>query len=383
MYVTLFVLSVIFVIMFHEFGHFATAKAFGMKCEKFFLGFGPTLWSIRRGETEYGVKAIPAGGFVKITGMSKYEEIDPADVGRTFHEKPAWQRTIVLSAGSATHILVAFVLLVGALGFIGLPEMRATNVVATVGEGTPAEEAGLAEGDRIVAVDGRATTDFETVRELVAARGGETVGITVERAGAEEELSVTLTSRVVEGETVGFLGVGPEGEQIPAQPMGLGPALSEALTGELSLWNLTRETVVGLLQALSPAGLADWLSTVPGDQPRSAEGPISLVGVGQAVGALGETGNIAVILLLLASLNLVLGIMNMLPLPPLDGGHLAVLLVEEGVNKVRAVRGRSTDWQMDPAKLTPIALAVIMFFVVISLTALYVDIVKPAGDLFR
>jgi membrane-associated protease RseP (regulator of RpoE activity) len=383
MYVTLFIVSVIVVIMFHEFGHFATAKAFGMKCEKFFLGFGPTLWSVQKGETEYGVKAIPAGGFVKITGMSRYEEIDPADAGRTFHEQPAWQRAIVLSAGSATHFVVAFALLFGALAFIGLGSQQATNQVDLVSEGSPAAEAGLAEGDAITAVAGVPTPDFQAVRDAVVTRGGETVTLTVERGGEVLEVPVAIAERTPAGEEAGFLGVGPEVLISDPEPMGVGPAFSETVAGDLSLWHLTRETMLGLVRALSPAGIAAWLETVPGDTPRSAEGPVSLVGIGQAVNALGGQGDIFAILIILASLNVVLGVLNMLPLPPLDGGHLAVLAVEQGVNGARRLRGRQAGWTLDPARLTPIALAVIMFFVVLSLTALYVDIVKPASELFQ
>jgi hypothetical protein len=122
--------------------------------------------------------------------------------------------------------------------------------------------------------------------------------------------------------------------------MGVGPAFSETVAGDLSLWHLTRETMLGLVQRAVARGLAAWLGTVPGDTPRSAEGPVSLVGIGQAVNALGGQGDIFAILIILASLNVVLGVLNMLPLPPLDGGHLAVLAVEEGVNGVRRLRGR-------------------------------------------
>src|SRR3712207_1986431 len=115
MFVALFVILLVFAIMLHEFGHFATAKLFGMKVDKFFLGFGPTLWSFQRGETEYGVKALPAGGFVRIVGMNAAEEIDPADAGRTFHEQSAWKRAIVLVAGSFTHFVLAAVLVFSAL----------------------------------------------------------------------------------------------------------------------------------------------------------------------------------------------------------------------------------------------------------------------------
>lgn len=383
MYVTLFVISVIAVIMLHEFGHFATAKAFGMKAERFFLGFGPTLWSTRRGETEYGVKAIPAGGFVKIAGMNRYEEIDPADEPRAFYNQPAWQRAIVLAAGSFTHFVVAFVLLFGALAGIGLATATGTNTIEVVSPGSPAEEAGLEVGDRIVAVDGASTSDFDAVRSAVTSRGGEELVITVERDGRRLDLPVEIAARNPDGEEVGFLGVGPKVHISDPVPLPPGEALSEVLSGDLSMWNLTRETVVGLGRALSPAGLSQWLSTVPGDAPRSAEGPISLVGMGQAVNALGASGDVFAILVILASLNVVLGVVNILPLPPLDGGHLAVLAIEEGVNRVRRLRGRTPDWSLDPSKVTPLALAVIMFFAVISLMALYVDIVKPASELFQ
>jgi membrane-associated protease RseP (regulator of RpoE activity) len=383
MYVTIFVLAMIAVIMFHEFGHFATAKAFGMKCEKFFLGFGPTLWSVHKGETEYGVKAIPAGGFVKITGMSRFEEIDPGDAGRTFHEQRAWKRAIVLSAGSFTHFIVAWALLFGALAFIGLGTAEGTNAVDVVSEDSPAAAAGLTEGDRIVAVDGQPTADFEAVRSAILPRGGQTVTLTVERDGARQEVSATIAAQTPTGEEAGFLGVGPEVIVHPPVPLGAGEALAETWNGDLSLWNLTRETMLGLGRALSPAGLSEWLGSVGDEGPRSPEGPISLVGVGQAVSALGQSGDLFAVLAILASLNIVLGVLNMLPLPPLDGGHLAVLATEETVNKARRIRGKEGRWSLDPAKLTPIALAVIMFFVVISLTALYVDIVKPASELFQ
>jgi membrane-associated protease RseP (regulator of RpoE activity) len=383
MYVTLFVISVIVVIMFHEFGHFATAKAFGMKAEKFFLGFGPTLWSVRKGETEYGVKAIPAGGFVKITGMSRYEEIDPADAGRTFHEKPAWQRAIVLSAGSFTHFVVAFALLWGALAFIGLSTSSGTNVVDVVSTDSPAEVAGLQQGDVIVAVDGQATPDFEAVRAAVTERGGETVPVVVERGGSRVELDVAIADQTPDGTRTGFLGVGPEVIVSDPEPLPAGEAIREVVAGDLSLWNLTRETMLGLVRALSPAGISSWLGSLDDEGPRSAEGPISLVGIGQAVNALGNQGDLFAILVILASLNVVLGVLNMLPLPPLDGGHLAVLVAEESVNGVRRLRGREGRWTLDPAKLMPVALAVILFFVVLSLTALYVDIVRPASELFQ
>jgi membrane-associated protease RseP (regulator of RpoE activity) len=381
-FVTIFVISLVFAIMFHEFGHFATAKAFGMKCEKFFLGFGPTLWSFRRGETEYGVKAIPAGGFVKIVGMSSSEEIAPEDQGRTFYEQAAWKRFIVLVSGSVTHFLLAALLILGALALIGLPDrdVPATTTLDVVVDGSPAGAAGLRPGEEIVALDGRPMADFEQVRAYLAGRGGEEVVVTVAGEQGSRDVPVTLATRMPDGTEGAFLGVGPQPviTKVPA-----GEALQRTLTGDFSIWAITRANLEGLGQALSPSALARWFGNVDSDAPRTAEGPVSLVGVGQTVNALGQSGDIFNVLFLLALLNITLGTLNMLPLPPLDGGHVAVLLIEQGVNGVRRLRGRSTNWHLDPSVITPVALAVILFFVVLSVTALYVDIVKPASDLLQ
>ncbi len=382
MFVTLFVISIVVAIMFHEFGHYATAKLFGMKVEKFFLGFGPTLWSIRRGETEYGVKAIPAGGFVKIAGMSEVEDIDPADAGRAFMAQSAWKRAIVLSAGSATHFVLAAGLIFVALTAVGRPLYDAppTTTLKEVVEGSPADEAGLAPGDVIVAIDGKPTRTFDEVRALIEDRPGQTVTVTAERDGRRRDVTATLASRRPDGEEGAFLGVGPRFavEKLPA-----GEALRRTTVGDLSVFSIAAQNVRGLGEALNPSALARWFNQVDDPGPRSADGPVSFVGVGQTVNALGVAGDVFNVLFLLALLNITLGTLNMLPLPPLDGGHLAVLVVEQGVNGVRRLRGRSATWRLDPSVIIPVAVAVIVFFVVLSITAIYVDIVKPASQLLE
>ena len=382
MFVAIFVVSLVFAIMLHEFGHYATAKAFGMKVEKFFLGFGPTLWSVRRGETEYGVKAIPAGGFVKIIGMNASEEIDPADAGRTFHEQAAWKRAIVLAAGSFTHFVLAAALIFAALTAIGIPDVDATptTTLDVVLEDSPAGEAGLRPGERITAIDGRPMADFDAVRAYLEPRGGEEVVLSLARSGASREVAVTLGTENPQGEQSGFLGVGPAPviEQLSA-----GEALRSTVSGDFSVFGIAWQNVKGLGTALSPSALANWFGEVDDPGPRTADGPVSLVGVGQTVNALGTSGDFFNVLFLLALLNITLGTLNMLPLPPLDGGHLAVLVIEESVNGVRRLRGRAPSWRLDPSVITPVALAVILFFVVLSVTALYVDIVKPASGLLE
>ena len=192
MFVAIFVFTIVFSIALHELGHFVTAKAFGMKAERYFIGFGPTVWSRHVGETEYGLKAIPAGGFVKIAGMTPWEEVDPADDGRLFYQQKPWKRVIVLSAGSATHLVLAFLLLIAGLAFVGLP--MSTNEVAMVVEDSPGAAAGLEPGDVIVAVDGQAVDGFAPIRDIVEGAAGETLALEVLRdslePGCVDELQV-------------------------------------------------------------------------------------------------------------------------------------------------------------------------------------------------
>jgi membrane-associated protease RseP (regulator of RpoE activity) len=374
MFVAIFVLAIAAVIMFHEFGHFATAKLFGMKAEKFFLGFGPTLWSFRRGETEYGVKALPLGGFVKIVGMNRFEPVEPSDRGRLFYEKPAWQRVIVLVAGSATHFVVAFALLWAGLAFVGAPTI--TTRLDELMEGSPGERAGLLPGDDLLAIDGEPVTDWRTAQRLIQQRGGETVDVVVDRDGAEQTIAVEVGAENPQGERQGYLGVIPGFE---VRRYGLAGGLSQTLSGEFSYGTVTRETLAGIAGVFTPAALADFFASATSDEPRTADqgGPISLVGAGRFVNEVGTAGDIFSVLLLIASLNIVLGTLNLLPLPPLDGGHVAVLAVEEAVNAVRRPKAGQERWALDPSVVTPIALAVILFFGVIGLTAIYADIVNP------
>ena len=382
MFVAIFVVSLVLAIMLHEFGHYATAKLFGMKVEKFFLGFGPTLWSVRRGETEYGVKAIPAGGFVKIIGMNASEEVDPADAGRTFHEQSAWKRAIVLVAGSFTHFVLAAALIFAALTAIGVPnpDIPPTTMLDVVLEDSPAGEVGIKPGEQIVAIDGQPTADFEEVREYLEPRDGESVVVSLTGASGTRDVEVTLGTERPDGEKGGFLGVGPA----PViETLSAGEALTATVSGDFSVFGIAWQNVRGLGTALSPEALATWFGEVNDPGPRTADGPVSLVGVGQTVNALGVSGDIFNVLFLLALVNITLGTLNMLPLPPLDGGHLAVLVIEQSVNGVRRLRGSAPTWRLDPSVITPVALAVILFFVVLSVTALYVDIVKPASGLLE
>lgn len=387
MFVAIFVAAIALIILIHEFGHFVTARMFGMKAEKFFIGFGPTLWSTQRGETEYGVKWLPLGGFVKIVGMSPYEDFDEADRDRAYFSKPGWQRAIVICAGSITHFVIAALLLFVALATIGRPpapdELTATNEIREVQPGDPADEAGLEPGEEIVAIDGERTPDFEALVERISPRPGETMVLTVRDGDETREVTVTLAQHPDDPDRgyLGFVPSGPPEEAFEPQPMGVGAALAATVTDPFySIQSVTGLSIGGIAEALSPQGLAEWFGSFD-DEERDAQGVISLVGAGQIVSELGNQGQIFGILFMLVQLNIVLGTLNMLPLPPLDGGHFAVVLVEGGVNGVRRLRGRTETYFVDPARLTPIALLVILFFGTIMISALYLDLVQPASEL--
>ena len=386
MFYLIFALAIGLAIMLHEAGHFLTARAFGMKCSEFFVGFGPRIWSFRRGETEYGIKAIPAGGYVRILGMNSHDAVDEADRSRAFYNQPAWQRLIVLVAGSFTHFVIAALLLFVTLAFFAVPQLQGgepvvSNVTGRVLPGDPAAAAGIEPGDEVVAIDGRETATFDEIVDIVAAAPGETVDVTVIRDGERLTRQVSIASQNPNGEDIGYLGVGPEGYAF--DEASIGEAARGVVVGEYSLPTLTYRSLAGIAQIFTPESLSSWIAQADTTNERTAEGPISLVGAAQVGNQLVRMGAVSSVLLLLAQLNIVLGALNMLPLPPLDGGHVAIVAVERVVNRVRARRGRSADWELDPAVVTPFALVVIGFLGLFGITALYIDIVNPASALLQ
>ena len=371
--VVVFVLVIIVTIMFHEFGHYITAKRFGMKVEEFFLGFGPRLWSTRRGETEYGVKAIPAGGYVRIAGMNPFQEVPPEEVPRTFGAKPAWQRAIVLVAGSFTHFVLAFLLLMPFFLFIGVDEPRPVvdEVVATLEGGddpTPAADAGLRPGDRIVAVDGTPVDDWEAVSAFLFERPGERVELTLERDGAEIPVSVTLAAEDLNGDGTrdGFLGIRPSFERVREGPVG-----AAAESGSL-IGTFTVESVKAFGRVFGPEGIGRLYKVLVGQEQRRPDDVVSVVGAARLSGDAAQAGQWDFLLILFAQINIFVGLLNLVPLPPLDGGHLAVLGFEK-------LSGRKVDVR----KLIPLTAVVAAFLMLFMVTTVTVDILRPLSDLFE
>ncbi len=387
--VLIFVVAILIVIMVHETGHFLVAKLFGFKATKFFLGFGPTLWSRQKGETEYGIKALPLGGFVKIIGMSPYEEIPPEDESRSYPNKPRWQRALLLAAGSATHWVVAFVLLVVAAAAFGFPVREPTNEIAIVeekildGVETAAWDAGFQPEDRIVAVGGTATTDWDEIVDYIHAHGGETGTFTVERDGERVNIEVLLGEGIFKtrndelvtaaapgeplteepgpGEYVaGFLGVSPE---LAVEKRAIGDAI--VFAGG-SVARFTAASVTTLPEIFAPVFNGELWRSLTEEGERGQEGAVGLVGASRVAGRAAEAGMFAELLSFIAGLTIFIGLMNLLPLPPLDGGHLAVLAYEK-------ITGRIVDVR----KLIPLAAAVISFFVILFIAVLYLDLARP------
>jgi membrane-associated protease RseP (regulator of RpoE activity) len=364
-----FFVALVAVILVHEAAHFGVAKAFRIKVTEFFFGFGPRIWSTRRGETEYGVKAIPAGGYVKIAGMNPYEVIAPEDLPRTYGAKPRWQRALVIVAGPLTHLALAFLCFAAWLGFVGHPVTTSPLVAAvarTLDHGTPspAAVAGVRAGDRIVAVDGlRDPTDTQLVT-YTRKHVDVPITLTIERDGRTLRFTMTPVLATVEGHKVGRVGVLLSLARERTGPIG-------AITGGAGLVaTAVKQTVVGIGHIFGPQGLGRVAQLIFSDRPRTSRdaGPLSVVGVGRVVGQTASSGHFWDILYVFALVNVFIGLVNLLPLPPFDGGHLAVLAIEK-------IRGRKVDMR----KVAPVAAVVAAFFIVFTLSVVYLDLVKPVS----
>jgi membrane-associated protease RseP (regulator of RpoE activity) len=472
--ITAFVIAIIVAIMVHELGHFLTAKWFGMKADRYFLGFGPTLWSTRRGETEYGVKALPLGGFVRICGMSPVDERRPSlmdavfpgtgelteesfvaldrelkdrgtppdraehilrrtratlqaapvvssgqavpdssdardvlrevvlteveetgrhgdlrhrllhgDEGRFFTDRPAWQRAIVLAAGSAMHFVMAILVLFAAYALLPQWTGDIEPVVSSVQAASPADEAGLEPGDRLLAVDGVRSDQYDVLTDVIRDRPGQVTEFVIDR-GAEER-SITITPRSVEdpetGESIGQVGFTPSREEVRVGPV---DALEQALVGDPGPGTpggfvpMFTGSISALTSVFSPSGLADIFQQATGQEERGVEGAVSLVGAASLAGQV-SGGALGLILFagLFAAVNVFIGIFNLVPLPPLDGGHLAVLGIERSVNAARRLRGKPADYTVDPRAFAAVAIPVIGVLLVFMVLLLWLDITDP------
>ena len=388
----IFLFALLFSVMLHEAGHFATAKYFGMKATRFFVGFGPTVWSKTRGETEYGVKALPVGGFVKIIGMTSLEDVDPRDEPRAFRRAPGWQRVIVLVAGSFMHFVLAFILIFALALGIGIENDNTTqlgtvascvpasvtalnnNVACTSADAkSPASLAGLRVGDKVTSFNGAKVSTYEQLTTAIKqAKAGEPVTITVQRAGRPVTLHPTLAS--VPGRAGGYLGIAGSIVFDSASPL---RAIQYAGTG---FWQVLSGSVRALGQL--PGALPDLFAKNRASTP--AGNVSSIVGAanatGQAVAAhVGWQNKVSFIILLIASLNIFVGAFNLLPLLPLDGGHIAIVFAERIRAWLARLRRRPDPGLLDYQKLLPLSMSIFLILVVVGLMLITADILNPVS----
>ncbi|MEU8797016.1 site-2 protease family protein [Spirillospora sp. NPDC048819] len=385
-----FVVALLASVMLHEAGHLLTAKRFGMKATQYFVGFGPTLWSTRRGETEYGVKAIPLGGFVKIVGYTPLEEIDAADRSRAFYRQPASRRAVVIGAGIAANFLFAFLLLMVMAMTIGVREPgTVTSTVDEVtpcvpagarvgcGEGrppSPAAQAGLRAGDRVIAFDGTPVADWDGLtRAIDRAEPGQAVRLVVRRPGAEEPLTLPVKLANVDGEPF----VGMSAKVVGAGYERTGPlnAAVFAANGTGRILAAVGEVAVDVPSAI-PKLFSPERESTPGGQVGSVVGATDVSGQIFASDT-SARDKIALFLSLVVSLNIFLGALNVLPLLPLDGGHLAVVGYERARAGVNRIRGRPDPGTVDMTKLLPLTYLVVLLLVGFGVLLILADLFNP------
>jgi membrane-associated protease RseP (regulator of RpoE activity) len=380
-----FIVALLASVMVHELGHYLTAKRYGMRVTEFFLGFGKRIWSTARGETEFGLKAIPAGGYCKISGMSPREEL-PDDVKhRAFYLATVPQKLVVLGAGSFLHFVLGILLLFSLFAGVGTSQVlpvvsQVVDCVPTASECSatdpisPAKQVGIKVGDRIIGINGE-KKEWEEITPTLRASANKEITLLILRDGAEVTIPVTPASRTVDGEIRGFLGIINEVGLVRENPI---EALSTSLSATSSIFQGSIKALIGL-----PAQIPSLMRQTFLGEERTADGLVGIVGVARASGETVSSGNLttgekfATFLLIVASLNIFVGIFNLLPILPLDGGHMAVAIYEGTRRRIAKLRGQSDPGPVDVEKLTPITMVVFILLAFLTLLLLFADIFNP------
>ncbi|MFC4507540.1 MULTISPECIES: M50 family metallopeptidase [Streptomyces] len=421
--IVVFAVGLLISIAWHELGHLSTAKHFGIRVPQYMVGFGPTIWSRKKGDTEYGVKAIPFGGYIRMIGMfppgedgritarstspwrgmiedarsAAYEELQPGDETRMFYTRKPWQRVIVMFAGPFMNLVLAFGLFLTVLMGFGIQQQ--TTTVASVSpcviaqsenrdsckagdKPSPAEAAGMKKGDEIVSFDGVRTDDWDRLSDLIRVSGGKDVAIIVDRGGKEVTLHATIaTNQVAKKDSAGAY---VQGEYVKAGFLGFSAATGVVKQdfGDSVTWMTERVgDAVDSLIAL-PAKVPALWDAAFGDGPREPDSPMGIVGAARVTGEIATldipaSQQVAMFVFLLAGFNLSLFLFNMLPLLPLDGGHIAGALWESLRRNIAKVLRRPDPGPFDVAKLMPVAYVVAGVFVCFTLLVLVADLVNP------
>jgi len=435
--VLLYVLGILIILIglalsigLHEIGHLVPAKKFGVKVGQYMIGFGPTIWSKKYGETQYGVKALPLGGYISMAGMfppareggkprtastgffdtlvqdartSSADQVKPGDEDRVFYKLPVWKRVVIMLGGPTMNLLIGIVLYGVVLVGFGLPQSTTTIesvsqcVIPATSDQTectdaddpaPAAAAGIEPGDTIVSIDGKPMSTWEQATAVIRASPGVSLEMVVERDGERVPVTLTplLTERTVVGddgkpvtladgsvktERVGVVGITSQQENVPQPVTAVLPVVGDNIVGVCKV-------IVTLPQRLWQVGEAAF-----GGGERDPNGPIGLVGIGRLAGEITSLQNETVadraqtLIGMLASLNIALFVFNLIPLMPLDGGHVAGALWEGLRRRVAKLFKRPDPGPVDTAKLVPITVVVSGVLVVMTLLLVYADIVNP------
>jgi regulator of sigma E protease len=315
-------------IVFHEFGHFLLAKLSGVGVLTFSVGFGPKLWVMKKGETEYAISAFPLGGYVKMVGEDPDEEVQQAEIEKSFAHKSLLKRIAIVVAGPGFNLLLAVFLFMVVFTFYGVPVM--STQVSGVEKGSPAERAGIAKGDRILAIDGDAVKEWEELSKKIKGSGGRALNLQIRRG--EETKSITVQPTQKEGRNI-------FGERKDDWIIGIGSQVS------IEKGNPGLAVVKAVYQTYDYAKLTltAFYKMLLGDvSPRNIGGPILIA---QMAGQQAQEG-LGSFLAFLAVLSINLGVLNLLPVPVLDGGHLLFFLVEAVTRKPVAVKYREVAQQV-------------------------------------
>ncbi len=386
----LVVAAILLMIVLHELGHFVMAKLAGIKVTEFFVGFGTRLWSFRRGETEYGVKVLPLGGYVKIIGMNSLETVDPVDEPRTYRQKPFWRRFSVAVAGSTVHFLIALVLLFTVFFFVGdqgqgaFPNVhvpgdqgRVAAIDALATGPSPAQQAGFHLGDRILSIDGHSFKTLDDVINYIHSHPEQTLDFAVLRGGQTVHLhpnTVDLTkvkaqaskgaAPPVATKPTGFVGF-----ELKTPPVRFGFAESISRAGGAFV-DFGAKTFAALGGLFSAHGVSSYAHMLVNQKAANAPNAVrfeSPVGIVRLAGQVSKSG-LEPTLFLLILINIFVGIFNLLPLLPLDGGHVAIAAYE-------AIRSRKGHrYHADVAKMMPFVYATLAVIVFIGVSALFLDL---------
>ena len=368
-----FIVALLLSVMVHEFGHYITARRFGMWVSEFFVGFGKKIWSVQRGETEFGVKAIPAGGYCKIEGMSPSDQLPDGEEERAFYKASSAKKLVVLGAGSFLHFVIGFVLLFTL--FAGIGTNQVLPVISEVVPDSAAQAAGLQPGDEFLSINGKKVTDWYKDVEVIRNSEGAELTLVLDRNG--EEISTTASARLTEidGTTRYVLGIVND---VGLQRSGLWLSFKNSTIVTKSFLTESVKSLAKLPEKIP----ALWGATVRGEE-RDVNGLVGVVGVarvsGQAVGSdnLDPMERLATFVLIVASLNIFVGIFNLLPILPLDGGHMAVAIADEIRAFFARLRGRQRPAPIDVTVLTPITMVVFVVLACLTLLLLVADVINP------